>query len=126
MSHAEAVCHFERTIAFRRGANPTSFGFETKGEITMSNHTATDTKTKQRCDVCGNEYENTFTVTRSDRAGTFDSFECAIAAMAPECAHCGCKILGHGVERDGSYFCCDHCARQQGENELANPTGILS
>ena len=29
---------------------------------------------------------------------TFDSFECAIQKLAPTCAHCGCRILGHGIE----------------------------
>ena len=41
---------------------------------------------------------------------TFDSFECAIHAMAPTCAHCGCKIVGHGVEATGAVYCCAHCA----------------
>ena len=41
---------------------------------------------------------------------TFDSFECAIHAMAPTCAHCGCKIVGHGVEAGGAVYCCAHCA----------------
>ena len=45
---------------------------------------------------------------------TFDSFECAIQAMAPTCAHCGCKIVGHGVEAAGKMFCCAHCAQHQG------------
>jgi hypothetical protein len=41
---------------------------------------------------------------------TFDSFECAIHAMAPTCSHCGCKIVGHGVEAGGAVFYCAHCA----------------
>ena len=40
------------------------------------------------CEVCGNEYDKTFEITRGDETGTFDSFECAIHAMAPTCAHC--------------------------------------
>jgi len=68
-----------------------------------------------RCDVCGNTYDKTFTITQQDRRGTFDSFECAIHAFAPVCAHCGCRILGHGSESDGRMFCCAHCASQAGE-----------
>jgi hypothetical protein len=34
--------------------------------------------------------------------------------MAPSCAHCGCKIVGHGVEAAGNIFCCAHCAQHQG------------
>ncbi len=70
------------------------------------------------CDVCGNEYDNAMQVTRGAQTGTFDSFECAIHAFAPECAHCGCKIIGHGVEAGESVFCCAHCARQAGEDEV--------
>jgi hypothetical protein len=48
----------------------------------------------------------------------FDSFECAIHALAPRCAHCDCRIIGHGVESDGVIYCCANCARQQGVHEL--------
>jgi Rieske Fe-S protein len=73
-----------------------------------------------RCDVCGNDYDKAFTITRGERTGTFDAFECAIHAMAPECAHCGCKVIGHGVEHDGRIFCCAHCARHMGAQGLAD------
>ena len=36
-----------------------------------------------RCDVCGIDYEKTMVITTPDRRGTFDSFECAVHAMAP-------------------------------------------
>jgi hypothetical protein len=67
-----------------------------------------------KCDVCGNDYDKAFTVTMADRELTFDSFECAIHALAPACAHCGCKVIGHGLERDGVVFCCASCAEQSG------------
>ncbi len=58
------------------------------------------------CDVCGNEYDKAMRISVADATHTFDSFECAIHALAPHCQHCGCKILGHGVEgHDGSMFC---------------------
>jgi hypothetical protein len=66
------------------------------------------------CDTCGNEYDKTFTITQGERTGTFDSFECAIHAMAPNCGHCGCRILGHGVENETGMFCCEHCAQHTG------------
>ena len=47
-----------------------------------------------RCDVCGNDYDKAFTVQTVQGGGTFDSFECAIHALAPVCAHCGCRIIG--------------------------------
>lgn len=68
-----------------------------------------------RCDTCGNDYDKAFTVTREGRSQTFDSFECAIAAMAPGCEACGVRIVGHGVEAGDSIFCCTHCAQQAGK-----------
>jgi Rieske Fe-S protein len=70
------------------------------------------------CEVCGNEYDKAFEVTVRGQSHTFDSFECAIHALAPTCAHCGCKVIGHGVEADGRIFCCAHCARQAGEKGI--------
>lgn len=72
------------------------------------------------CDTCGNDYDKTFTINRGDRSGTFDSFECAIHAMAPTCAHCRCLILGHGNEAGGDIYCCAHCARQSGQTGVAD------
>jgi hypothetical protein len=72
-----------------------------------------------KCDLCGNDYDKSFQLSTSDgQTHTFDSFECAIHVVAPACAHCGCKIIGHGLESDGSMYCCAHCARQSGEKEL--------
>ncbi len=70
------------------------------------------------CDVCGNDYDKSFTVVRGGESHTFDSFECAIQLLAPECEHCHCRIIGHGVETETSYFCCAHCAAQAGAQRL--------
>ncbi len=67
-----------------------------------------------RCEVCGNTYDKAFTITMADKSYVFDSFECAIYALAPACERCGIRIVGHGVEAHGSFFCCAHCAEQQG------------
>jgi hypothetical protein len=72
------------------------------------------------CEVCGNDYDKAFEVVRGDERHTFDSFECAIHALAPECAHCGCRVIGHGVEAGGKVFCCAHCAGQEGEDALVD------
>ena len=64
------------------------------------------------CDTCGNDYDKAFQVTKAGKTMTFDSFECAIAAMAPRCAHCDCRVIGHGVEAVGQIYCCAHCAGQ--------------
>lgn len=67
-----------------------------------------------KCDVCGNEYAMAFEVIAAGERHVFDSFECAVHKLAPTCEHCGCRILGHGIEGDGRFFCCAHCARQSG------------
>lgn len=72
------------------------------------------------CEVCGNEYDKAFEVHRDGEAHFFDSFECAIHALAPVCAHCGCRVIGHGVESDSSIFCCAHCASEAGVAGVAD------
>ena len=71
-----------------------------------------------KCEVCGNDYDKAFTVKMAGKDHTFDSFECAIHALAPECAHCGCRVVGHGVEEDGQIFCCVSCAKHAGGTNL--------
>lgn len=66
------------------------------------------------CDTCGNDYDKTFEITRDKKRYTFDSFECAIRALAPRCTTCGTPIIGHGLEKDGAFYCCDHCAEKDG------------
>ena len=70
------------------------------------------------CDTCGNDYDKAFEVTMAGHDYTFDSFECAIHLLAPGCSHCGCKIIGHGVEHEGVLFCCANCASHEGIAEL--------
>jgi hypothetical protein len=67
-----------------------------------------------RCEVCGNDYDKAFQLTQLGKTHTFDSFECAIHALAPRCDHCQCRVIGHGVEADGRIFCCANCAAYEG------------
>jgi hypothetical protein len=70
------------------------------------------------CEVCGNHYDKAFEVRIHSVSHVFDSFECAIQALAPICAHCGCRVIGHGVEQSGQMFCCAHCAGESGVSGL--------
>lgn len=70
------------------------------------------------CDQCGNDYDKSFTIELGGRTSTFDSFECAIQALAPQCAHCGCRVIGHGVEENSSIYCCAHCASRTGATQV--------
>ena len=45
------------------------------------------------CEVCGNDYDGSFEVTVQRKQHVFDSFECAIAALAPRCHQCHCRII---------------------------------
>ncbi len=72
------------------------------------------------CELCGNDYDKTFDVVMAGTQHTFDSFECAIHALAPACAHCGCKVVGHGVEQAGTIFCCAHCAEAENVHGLTD------
>ncbi len=65
-----------------------------------------------QCETCGNDYDKSFQVIMGGEAHVFDSFECAIQALAPTCKHCNVRILGHGIEGSGKYYCCTHCANK--------------
>lgn len=71
-----------------------------------------------KCEVCGNIYDKSFTVAMAGKQHVFDSFECAIHALAPVCNHCGCRVVGHGVEQSGNIYCCAHCAKHDGVSGL--------
>ena len=74
-----------------------------------------------QCEVCGNEYDKAFEVRGpGGDTNTFDSFVYAIHALAPSCEHCGCRIIGHGTESDGSMFCCASCAEKAGVTGIAD------
>jgi hypothetical protein len=71
------------------------------------------------CEVCGNDYDGAIEVSvAGGESHTFDSFECAIHALAPTCAHCGCRIVGHGVQEGEAVYCCANCARESGAEGL--------
>jgi hypothetical protein len=72
------------------------------------------------CEVCGNDYEPAMTIEVEGARHVFDSFECAIHAIAPTCEHCGCRIIGHGIQAGGRMFCCAHCARESGVTGVAD------
>lgn len=76
-----------------------------------------------KCDTCGNTNDKMFVIDKGSRWGTFDTFECAIEAMAPACAHCGCTILGHVTESESRTYCCTHCAESVDATK-ANSAGI--
>lgn len=76
-----------------------------------------------KCEVCGNDYDKAFEVSMAGKTHVFDSFECAIHALAPSCPVCGCRVIGHGVEASGTIYCCAHCAEKRGVEGLDDRVG---
>ncbi len=54
------------------------------------------------CEVCGNDYDKAFEVVAAGYRHK----------MAPICQRCSCRVVGHGVEVSGRFYCCAHCARE--------------
>jgi hypothetical protein len=72
------------------------------------------------CETCGNSYDKSFQVIVDGDTHDFDSFECAIEALAPRCTRCGCRIIGHGTEVHERFYCCAHCAQEAGAGGVAD------
>lgn len=75
---------------------------------------------KDVCEVCGNTYDKMLTIFSDNKRHKFDCFECAIHALAPLCAHCGVRIVGHGLEENEKFYCCAHCARSAGQHHFVD------
>jgi hypothetical protein len=74
----------------------------------------------KNCESCGNTYDKAFELKIGGTTHVFDSLQCAIHMLAPRCFHCKVPIIGHGLEARGQYFCCAHCARQVGIEEVTD------
>ena len=81
----------------------------------------TNTEEQKVCETCGNEYEKAFQVKMGERLHTFDCFECAIQMLAPHCAQCGTRVIGHGVENEGEIYCCNQCASSEHALDSVHP-----
>jgi hypothetical protein len=73
-----------------------------------------------RCETCGNDYDKAFEIVMAGQSHSFDSFECAIQALAPICSTCGIRIIGHGLEKGAAFYCCVHCAEKKGATGLSD------
>ena len=73
-----------------------------------------------KCEVCGNDYYLAFEVITAGNRHVFDSFECAIHKLAPVCDNCGVRVVGHGVDANGTFYCCASCARAKGAAQVAD------
>jgi hypothetical protein len=70
------------------------------------------------CKVCGNDYDKPLMIQYQGSEHAFDCFECAIHELAPRCARCNTRVIGHGAEADGEIYCCAHCASKVGHPEM--------
>ena len=71
-----------------------------------------------QCETCGNHYDKAFELVLDGQRHVFDSFECAIERVAPRCAQCNCRVIGHGVEEGDQIYCCRSCAAGKGQTRL--------
>jgi GH18 family chitinase len=67
-----------------------------------------------KCDTCGNDYAKTFQVTTGNRTMTFDSFECAIQAMAPQCSHADAALSVMGWKLMAGFSAATTARRKKG------------
>ena len=86
-------------------------GFKIKGSVANVGLMA------QKAEEYGS-HDKTFEIRYGGHNYTFECLECAIHRLAPQCAHCGCRVIGHGVEADGVIYCCAHCTRAHGQTEV--------
>ena len=63
-----------------------------------------------QCEVCHNDDDRAFEVVMNASRHTFDTFQCAIHALAATCETCGSRIVGHAVKEKNHVYCCAHCA----------------
>ncbi len=69
------------------------------------------------CEVCGNAEGQCFEVRLGGERHIFDSFECAMDALTPRCAHCQSAFVGHGVQFGNRIYCSNQCANDDGVRE---------
>ncbi len=62
------------------------------------------------CEVCGNVGCDCFEVQVGGEKHIFDSFECALDVLTPQCAHCGTPFVGQGVHFGDTLYCSHECA----------------
>jgi hypothetical protein len=43
-----------------------------------------------------------------------------------KCKTCGIRIMGHGLEKEGIFFCCEHCAERAGVTGLRDRIGTAA
>ena len=82
----------------------------------LTKHLPKPIEAMNTCETCGNHYAQAIQVTVAGQSHWFDCFECATLALARTCMNCGGKVIGHGAEADGKFFCCLLCAKQSGEH----------
>jgi DNA-directed RNA polymerase subunit RPC12/RpoP len=71
-----------------------------------------------KCAHCGNDYDQSFTVTMGGRTMIFDLVRMRDRRDGTVCPRCGVRIVGHGVQHVTTIFCCVHCAKHEGISGL--------
>ena len=61
------------------------------------------------CEVCGNMGCQCFEVQIGAERHVFDSFECALDVLTPQCERCRTPFVGQGVRAGGMIYCSHEC-----------------
>ena len=95
------------------------YGIQRKLQITASSpaieYWLRNRKTT-KSETCGNDYERLSKSGSTAKNTSSIAFECVIRALAPTRPHCGCRIVGRGVEKNEAIYCCAHCASEAWSN----------
>ena len=66
------------------------------------------------CEVCGNEYDRTMEIIVGGERHVFDSFECAIHAIAPRWSTVSAASSATASSPAMPLYCGAHCAHESG------------
>lgn len=69
-----------------------------------------DARPDSSCEVCGNNSGQCFEIRLGGESHIFDSFECAMIALSPNCGYCGSRIVGHSIVLGNTVYCSYQCA----------------
>jgi len=73
------------------------------------------------CEVLGNDYDKPMQITVGASVHTFDSFECAMHALAPRCEQCGCRAVGTRDRGPGEHLLLRALCSQGGRKRSVRP-----
>jgi hypothetical protein len=109
LSNAAHEKYGQQRISDKAGCLPASVA-GTNRASTAQTKSSRRIQIMETCSQCRNVSDRTFQITKNGRTYRFDSFDCAIQALASVCPYCHCRIMGVGVQAYGETYCSQQCA----------------